>query len=86
MLILRSDELFADPATSVAQLEQFAHLDPWTHGSFRNWSTPGAAGAPKFPTPTVKAADRDALDELRDHYRPHNERLAELLGVEPLWP
>ena len=86
VLILRSDELFADPATSVAQLEQFAHLDPWTHGSFRNWSTPGAAGAPKFPTPTVKAADRDALDELRDHYRPHNERLAELLGVEPLWP
>jgi hypothetical protein len=86
VLILRSDELFADPATSVAQLEQFAHLDPWTHGSFRNWSTPSAAGTPKFPTPTVKAADRDALDELRDHYQPHNERLAELLRVEPLWP
>lgn len=86
VLILRSDELFADPAPSLARLEQFAGLEPWRYGSFRNWSAPSAADRPRVPTPTVTGADRDAIDELRAHFESHNQRLAELLRVEPLWP
>jgi hypothetical protein len=86
VLVLRSEELFADPAGSVAKLEQFAGLGPGRQGSFRNWSAPSAADRSSFPTPTIKASDRDALDELRVFFEPHNTRLAELLEVEPWWP
>ena len=86
VLVLRSEELFADPETSVRRLERFAGLAPGRHASFRNWSTPSAVDRSAIPTPTVGAGDRDALDELRAFFQPHNERLAELLEAEPWWP
>jgi hypothetical protein len=86
VLVLRSEELFADPSASVSALERFAGLAPGRHVAFRNWSAPSAADHSPIPTPTVNAGDRAALDELRAYFQPHNERLAELLQVEPWWP
>jgi len=86
VLVLRSEELFADPASTVAQLEHFAGLAPGRQVSFRNWSMPSAADRSTVPTPTVDASDRDALDELRTFFEPHNARLADLLQVDPWWP
>ena len=86
VLVLRSEELFADPAVSVSELERFAGLAPGRSVAYRNWSTPSAADRSTIPTPTVNAGDREALDELRAFYAPHNQRLADLLEVEPWWP
>jgi hypothetical protein len=86
VLVLRSEELFADPAASVSELERFAGLAPGRHIAFRNWSAPSAADRSTIPTPTVNAGDRDALDELRTFFEPHNRCLADLLEVEPWWP
>jgi hypothetical protein len=86
VLVLRSEDLFAAPADSVAALERFAGLAPGRQVSFRNWSAPSSADRSTVATPTVGAADRDALDELRAFFAPHNARLAELLEVEAWWP
>ena len=86
VLVLRSEEMFADPAPAMVELERFAGISAGRHVSFRNWSAPSAADRPRVPTPTIDAADRDALDELRDVFQPQNARLADLLQVEPWWP
>jgi hypothetical protein len=86
ILVLRSESLFADPASTMAELERFAGLRPGPATSFRNWSAPSATDRNARPTPTVQASDGDALDELRSFFAPHNARLAELLDSEPWWP
>ena len=40
VLVLRSEDLFADPAGVLTQLEGFAGLAAWSPSSFRNWSAP----------------------------------------------
>ncbi|HVN51225.1 MAG TPA: sulfotransferase domain-containing protein [Acidimicrobiales bacterium] len=86
VLVLRSEVLFADPASSMAELERFAGLSPGRHASFRNWSAPSAADRSAAPTPIVEADDRETLDELHAFFEPHNARLADLLEVEAWWP
>jgi hypothetical protein len=86
ILVLRSESLFADPASTMVELERFIGLRPGRAASFRNWSAPSAVDRDTRPTPTVQADDRDAIDELRAFFEPHNARLTELLGAEPWWP
>ncbi len=83
MLVLRSEDLFGEPAATLARVEQFVGLSLWVPPTFANWSAP-----------TIED-DRDAylgdherrtLDDLRESYADANSRLAELSGRADWWP
>ncbi|MDQ7904989.1 sulfotransferase [Phytohabitans sp. ZYX-F-186] len=76
MLVLRSEDLYADPAAVYAQVLAFLGLAPFT--------------PPEFAVHT-RRVDRDGpppevARELRAHFAPHNDRLADLLGWPRTWP
>lgn len=58
MLVLRSADLFADPAGTFARLLGFLGLDPWTAPAFRNVSRPPGRATP----PPMDPAARDRLE------------------------
>src|SRR4051794_21160756 len=67
LLVLRSEELFADPAATLARVEQFVGLPLWLPPSFANWSVPildDDRGA------DLGTHERSVLDELRESYAP----------------
>ena len=81
VLIVRSEDLFRDPATTLHRVERFVGLDPWLPDTFANWSVPTLEddrGA------ELGYHERLALERLRAGYRDANLRLAELTG-EPDW-
>jgi hypothetical protein len=72
--IIESEEFFAGPAGRYRELIAFLGLRPFTPASFDTYNArPGAAMDPGI---------RRMLSE---YYRPHDERLAVLLGREPGW-
>jgi hypothetical protein len=73
ILVIDSDDFFADPGPAYDQVLQFLGLPQFTP-SF----TPQNA-RPRSPMPEKIRA------ELEEHYRPHDERLAAWLGREPSW-
>lgn len=72
VLVLRSEDLYADPAATLARVQDFAGLQRRAPGSTRRNTAPGSDVDPE-----VAAA-------LRDHFEPHNKELARLLGT-PVW-
>jgi hypothetical protein len=74
LLVLRSEDLFADPQRAfdltLAHLGlapmQLVEFEQRNRGRYRRDVDPALAG-------------------LRDYFAPHNERLAQLLGQDPLW-
>ncbi|MDQ3934523.1 MAG: sulfotransferase domain-containing protein [Actinomycetota bacterium] len=72
--ILTTDDLARDPAGTVAALEGFLGLPPLARDRFAPRHT---ASYPPLPD-TIHAA-------LAEYFRPHNERLYELLGRELGW-
>lgn len=76
--VVRSEDLYADPATVYGELLRFLGLDPFVPAAFeRHTRRRGAARSAL--TPTVRA-------RLTDHFAPHNARLATLLGWSDPWP
>jgi hypothetical protein len=74
--VVRSEDLYADPAAVYAGVLEFLGLEPFT--------------PPEFAVHT-RRVDRtgppdDAVAPLRDHFAPHNARLADLLGWPDPWP
>ncbi|BCB76180.1 sulfotransferase [Phytohabitans flavus] len=74
--VIRSEDMYADPAEVYAEVLAFLDLEPFT--------------PPEFAVHT-RRADRSAAPEdtarrLREHFAPHNDRLAELLGWPRTWP
>lgn len=76
--VIRSEDLYADPAAVYADLLRFLGLDPFTPAAFGRHTRTGGAG-PTGLDPSVRA-------ELADYFAPHNARLAELLGWSDPWP
>jgi hypothetical protein len=72
--VMQSESFFADPLGEFAKLTQFLDLDPWTPKRVEQHNA-----RPSSPMPA------DAHDFLVEHYGPHNEALAELLGEAPAW-
>ena len=75
LLVLRADDLFADPEPTFARTLDFLGLAPWRPESFRVHNA---------------GADRPALPEevrrfLAQHFAPHNARLGAILGPAFDW-
>lgn len=72
--VLQSESFFADPRAEFARLTDFLELDPWQPKQVEQHNA-----RPSSPMPD------DAHEYLVNHYRPHNDSLAELLGTAPAW-
>ena len=74
VLILRSEDLFDDPAGSMGRVCDFLGLPDW---GAPDWAALNA-GSQRPMEPALR-------ERLLEHFRPHNERLAELLGRGMGW-
>lgn len=72
--VMDADDFFADPGTEVAALFDWLGLTPWTPSKVEQWNARPGDGL----TPELRA-------RLREHYEPHDARLAELTGRVPSW-
>ena len=69
-----SERLFAEPERELARVQEHVGVEPRDLGSFPHANS--ARGADLDPATRA---------ELTEHYRPHNQELAELLGEDPGW-
>ncbi len=74
--VIRSEDLYADPAAVYGGVLDFLELEPFTPAEF---------------AVHTRRVDRDGPPEeaaraLRAHFAPHNDRLAELLAWPRTWP
>ncbi len=75
-LILKSEDLFAEPPATLRRTLEFLELDPI---DLREYPHRNQATYDKTMDPETRRA-------LEDYYRPHNRRLFELLGTDLGWP
>ncbi|MFW6774493.1 sulfotransferase family protein [Nocardioides sp. CPCC 205120] len=73
VLVLRSEDMYADPAAALGRVQDHVGLDRRPPASTRRNRAPGDA-LPAGPA-----------EELRAHYEPHTKELARLLGTEVWW-
>jgi hypothetical protein len=74
LLVLRSEDYFADPGATLARVLDFLRVKPWQPGRF---AVRNRGGYARQATPQHA--------ELRAYFEPHNRRLAEWLGFDPGW-
>jgi hypothetical protein len=75
LLVLKSEDMYQDPARVYQRAIEFLELPPFEFDFF-----------PAMNQFTKTSTFDDALrEELLEFYRPHNERLYELLGVDFGW-
>jgi hypothetical protein len=75
LLVIRSEDFFNDPASSVAETIGFLGLPPWTSREFR-----------KFNAGDYGEIDPGIRRRLIEFFAPHNRRLYNLLGRDFGWP
>jgi hypothetical protein len=73
--VIDSDVFFGDPAPEYRRLQEFLGLEPYEPAAFGQHNA--------RPGDPIDPGTRRRLD---DHFAPHNERLAKLLGWPPQWP
>ncbi|MGL5866949.1 MAG: sulfotransferase family protein [Dermatophilaceae bacterium] len=76
VLVVQSERLFADPQGELAAVWRFLGLAPFVPSEVR----PQNANAPYGSMPEHLVA------RLQAYYRPHNDRLAAVPGVDVRWP
>lgn len=69
-----AEEFFAEPESRYDAIIEFLGLPSWRPPSFDRYNA-----RPGTPLPPA------LRDRLREHFAPHDDRLAELLGVTPPW-
>lgn len=74
ILILKSEDLFTNPAAVFAQVLAFLGLPPWEPKHFEKYNTGRYTGM-----------DPEIRQRLLEFYQPHNQRLYQLLGVDYGW-
>ncbi|MCA9877712.1 MAG: sulfotransferase domain-containing protein, partial [Thermomicrobiales bacterium] len=74
LLILRSEDLYADPAVVTRQVTDFLGLPPLTGVPFAAHNA--TSGPPMLPETRIR---------LNNAFAPYNEQLARLLGRDPGW-
>ncbi len=74
LLVVRSEDLYADPTAVVEQVSEFIGLPPRVPEDFKAYN--------QKPYDQISPATRAAL---ADYFRPHNERLEEYLGRDLGW-
>ena len=80
IMVVRFEDLAADPAETLSAIESFLGIEDWHPPEFANHSY-GRAGRADSP-----AVDDDIRHQLAATFRPHNEKLAALLGYDLQWP
>ncbi|SDZ24952.1 Sulfotransferase domain-containing protein [Micromonospora pattaloongensis] len=78
LLVLRSEDLYADPAAVYGELLRFLELPPFTPAAFARHTRRVDPG-PSALTDALRA-------DLSAYFAPHNARLATLLGWPNTWP
>lgn len=78
ILVLRSEDLYADPAAAYAGILRFLGLEPFTPVVFGRHTRRADTGDGGLTEP-LRA-------ELAGYFAPHNTRLARLLGWPDAWP
>jgi hypothetical protein len=74
-LFLKAEDLFTDPNRVFAAAHEFLGLPPHT-----------AEQAPRLNTSaSYEGVNRTTREQLLDYFRPHNERLYELIGIDFGW-
>jgi hypothetical protein len=74
VLVIGSEDFYREPAKTIRQVDAFLGLPN---------REPEQQGKPKvFPYPTMSAKTRH---HLLDHFKPHNQRLFDYLGVDFGW-
>lgn len=76
IMVVRSEDFYADPASTYAELLEFLDLEPFLPPRFAQHTRRVERGGP--PAEVARA--------LRDYFVPYNARLAELLGWPDPWP
>jgi hypothetical protein len=74
MLVLASEELYADPAAALDRVLAFVGLPPWRPADFKAFN--------QKPYPELAPETRRRLAA---YFEPHNQRLYELLGRDLAW-
>jgi Sulfotransferase domain len=74
LFIIRSEDFYRDPRSEFRKLEAFLEIPSWEP---KTWRTYNAATSTDMPTAV--------RERLRDHFRPWNRELAELLGRDFGW-
>ena len=72
--IIQSESFFRDPYDEVSRLQDFLGLEQWTPKRVEQLNARPSSSMPA-----------DAEHFLTEHYRAHNEALADVLGTEPAW-
>jgi len=78
MLILQSEQVFAEPEKAFPRVCRFLDLPEWHPPAVRK------IYEGSYPAPEAEIEEAKAL--LREYFEPHNRRLFEYLGVEWDWP
>jgi hypothetical protein len=73
LLVLKSEEFYQDPAAHFAAVLDFIGLPQWTPAEFENHNR---------GTYAEKKIRPETLAYLHDYYRPYNQQLGELLGMD----
>ncbi|MGQ0745104.1 MAG: sulfotransferase family protein [Acidimicrobiales bacterium] len=81
LMVVRSEDLYADTATTYARITDFLGLDPWQPEKFANFSYT-ANRARAVPVESLAPATRRRLQEV---FTEPNRRLGRLLGTDPGW-
>ena len=79
LLVVRSEDLYADPSSTFQQVVRHMGVEPWEPRDFKNHSYDGLRPE---PAPPMAAETRARLVE---HFESDNRRLAALLDTEPMW-
>ena len=74
ILILRSEDFFKDPSETFRQVTKFLNLPDWEPKNYRKINS--------VPYPKMNATTRKYLN---DYFRPHMQRLYDLLGMKLDW-
>lgn len=72
VLVMRSEDMYANPSATVARVQDFVGLERCEPRSTRRNAAPGSG------------IDADSAADLRRHFGQHNKELARLLGT-PVW-
>lgn len=77
--LVRSEDLYREPARTYDRLLQFLELPAWTPAEFRNHSYIGSIRPPMSGVP------EETRSRLQAYFAPQNRRLAELTGQDFGW-
>jgi hypothetical protein len=82
ILILKSEELFEEPAIVYRQVSDFLGLPTWEPSKFRVF---GTRTQRSWTSSLSEGLDKSARGELVQLFRPHNQRLYDLVGRDFGW-